>query len=342
MDVLPTHMSDLPGLIRSRRLPVDVAIVQVAEDPDTGVLSYSAVNGYNPDIVHTARVVVVEINGAAPFTYAREMVPRERITIAVRTDRPLIELPQPEPDEKSIAIGEHVAGLVRNGACLQIGIGSIPGSVLTALHGHRDLGLHSGTIGDSVIPLIEHGVINNSRKTSNRGVSVTGTLTGTTKIYHYANRNSNLRVEPVSVTHDPQALRECALLTSINSAIEVDLTGQVNAEVLGESYVGAIGGQADFVRAARAAPDGVSIFALPSVTSRGASRIVPLIASGVVTTLRADVDYLVTEFGVAQLSGCGLGERARRLINIAHPDHRDGLERAARSIPGGRAQKENI
>ncbi|CAN5297383.1 acetyl-CoA hydrolase/transferase C-terminal domain-containing protein [soil metagenome] len=335
MDVLPNHMSDFATLIRTRRLPVDVAIVQVAEDPQTGALSYGAVNGYGPDLIDTARTVIAEINSNAPFSHATTMVPRERIALAARSDRPLIDLPEAKLDDVSIAIGRHVASLVPDGACLQIGVGSIPGAVLAALEGHKDLGLHSGTIGDSVIPLIERGVITNARKPIDRGVSVTGTLTGTRKIYDFAHRNPDLRIEPVSVTHELSVLAQLDGLATINSAIEIDLTGQVNAEVIGRHYVGAVGGQVDFVRGARAAKGGVSIFALPATTAKGASKIVPTIASGIVTTARADVDYVVTEYGIARLSDCGLGERARRLIAIAHPDHREFLEQAARSIPGG-------
>jgi acetyl-CoA hydrolase len=336
LDVLPSHMSDFAALIRTKRLPVDVAMVQVAEDTETGDLSYGAVNGYGPDLLDTARLVIAEINVRAPFTYASTAIPRERIAFAVRSDRPLIALPEAKLDDISIAIGRNVAELVRDGACLQIGVGSIPGAVLAALEGHKNLGLHSGTVGDSVIPLIERGVITNARKTgADRGVGIVGTLTGTEKIYRFAHRNPALRIEPVSVTHDYDTLRRCAGLTSISSAIEIDLTGQVNAEVMGRHYVGAVGGQVDFVRGARAAEGGVSIFALPSTTAKGHSKIVPTIASATVTTARADVDFVVTEYGIARLNDCGLGERARRLIAIAHPDHRETLEQAAWAIPGG-------
>lgn len=334
VDVLPVHQSEFAKLIRTRRLPVDIAVLQVAEDPETGQLSYGAVNGYGPDLLETARVVIAEINERAPFTYSTARLPRDAITLAVRGTRPLLDVPDQAPDAVSTAIAGHVAGLVRDGAVLQIGVGSLPGAVLSALEHHRDLGLHSGTIGDAVIPLIERGVINNSRKNSNRGTSVTGTLLGTARLYRFAHRNRDLLVEPVSRTHDLLALLDCARLTTINSAIEVDLTGQVNAEVAGSRYLGTVGGQVDFMRASRLVKDGVGVIALPSTTAQGASRIVSAIAAGVVTTARSDVDYVVTEHGVAQIGDCGLTERARRLIAIAHPDHRETLERAAHAIAG--------
>ncbi|HSV77859.1 MAG TPA: acetyl-CoA hydrolase/transferase C-terminal domain-containing protein [Ramlibacter sp.] len=334
LDILPIAMSEFAGLVRSRDLPVDVALVQLAEDPTTGELSFGAVNGYGPDLLHAARVVIAEINSQAPFTRSRVPVDRSRIQWAVRSDQPLLEIKERRIDPRDEAIARQVAALVPDGGVLQIGVGSMPQAVLQALRGHRDLGLYSGTIGDGVIPLIEAGVITNARKTVDPGVSVTGTLLGTRKLYDFAHRNPLLRVEPASYTHDFCALRACERLMAINSAVEIDLTGQVNAEMVGGKYLGSVGGQAEFMRAAKASPGGLAILALTAQASGGRSRIVPRIASGAVSTARADVDVVVTEFGVAHLRAAPIAERVRRLIAIAHPEQREELERAAREDVG--------
>ena len=334
MNMLPVHMSELGDAIRSKRIDIDVALIQVAEDPDTGELSYGAVNFYTHDLVQAARVVVAEINETAPYTFSSQSVPKERIALAVRSRRPILEISEQAVDEVSASIGRHVAEIVPDRAVLQIGVGAIPRAVMSALRNHRDLGLLSGMIGDSVIPLVEAGVITNAYKTVDRGISHTGTLLGSKKLYRFAHRNKALKVEPVSVTHAFDTLRACPRFTSINSALEVDLTGQVNSEVAENAYVGTVGGQLDFARGAGAADHGLAIVAVPALTKSGKSRIVPRIASGVVTMARSDVDYVVTEFGAVQLRGHSLSERARRLISIAHPDRREELERAAHEFPG--------
>jgi acetyl-CoA hydrolase len=336
LDILPVAMSEFARLIRTRELPVDVALVQVAEDPGTGELSFGSVNGYAPELLQSARTVIAEVNSNAPFTTSRVPVDKSRIDIAVRSDLPILEIKERGVDPNDEAIARYVAELVPDGGVLQIGIGSMPQAVLNALRGHRDLGLFSGTVGDGVVALIEAGIINNARKSIDAGLSVTGTLMGTRKLYDFAHRNRQFRVDPVSYTHDFDVLRSCDRLIAINSAIEIDLTGQVNAEVAGSAYLGAVGGQAEFMRAAKASEGGLSIFALSATGGAGKSRIVPRIASGVVTTSRADIDYVITEYGVARLGNCGLAERARRLIAIAHPDHRDALAKAASVEPGSR------
>lgn len=340
LDVLTVHYTDLSELIRRRALRVDVALVQVSEHPESGEWSYGAVSGYAPDLVAAARVVIAEVNEQAPWTHSHVPVDRDRITLAVRTSQPLIELPERAVSAADAEIGRRVADLVAEEAVIQIGIGAIPRAVLAALRGHRNLGVLSGTIGDDIVALIEAGVITNASRVADPGVTVTGTLLGTRRLYDFAHRNRAVRVEPVRYTHDFDVLRACTGLVAINSAIEVDLTGQINAEVAGEAYVGAIGGQSDFMRGARAAPGGRSIIALPSVAGKARrSRIVARIPSGVVTSPRSDVDYVVTEHGTARLRGLGLTERVSRMIGIAHPDAREALEREAFAIPGLRTTK---
>jgi acetyl-CoA hydrolase len=202
--------------------------------------------------------------------------------------------------------------------------------VLGGLHSHRDLGVHSGMIGDRVVELMEKGVVTNAFKTIDRGVTVTGMLAGSQRIYDFADRNPQIRLCPLTYTHAVAVLSQIDRLFAINSAIEIDLTGQINAEVIGNDYVGAIGGQVDFSRGAMASRGGRSIIALPSTTSQGKrSRIVSHLSAAVVTTARSDADLIVTEWGVADLRGQGMSERRRRMIAIAHPDFRDSLEKAA-------------
>jgi acyl-CoA hydrolase len=255
----------------------------------------------------------------------------------VPTSRPLVEIPPRPVDERDRSIARHIAGYVHDGATLQVGLGTIPNALFEQLQQHRDLGLHTGVVGDGVIELIERGVITNAAKAIDTGLSVVGGLMGTRRLYDHAHRNASMRVEPVSYTHDPNVLACIRQFTAINSALEVDLTGQVNAEVAAGSYVGTIGGQTDFVRAAFACDGGRSVIGLPARTDGGRPRIVARIESGVVTTARADADVVVTEYGAAELRGQPISERVRRLVAIAHPDDRDALARAARSGAGANA-----
>jgi len=334
LDILPVSVSEFAGLIHTRRLPVDVALVQLAEHPVTGELSFGASNACGPDLLHSARTVIAEINVQAPFTASSVPVERERITFAVRTDVPMVELRERGGDARDAQIAAHVASLVPDGGVLQIGMGSLPRAVLKALRGHRDLGVLSGGMGDDCVDLIEAGVMTNARKKTDAGISVAGLLLGTRKTYEFAHCNPAIRIDPVSYTHDINVLGACDRLMAINSAIEIDLSGQANGEVAGGKYLGAVGGQAEFMRGAKAANGGLAILALSSTASAGQSRIVARIPSGIVSTSRADIDCVVTEFGIAHLRACALSERARRLIAIAHPDHREALERAARDEPG--------
>lgn len=248
-----------------------------------------------------------------------------RFAAMLETDRPLPEVPDRAPSVVEVAIASNVAGLVTDGDTIQTGVGSLPGAVLFALSNHRDLGLHSGMISDGVVSLIDKGVLTGARKEIDTGLLVTGAALGTSALY---DRLADLPIEfrPASYTHAPSVLSQLRNLVAINSAIEVDLTGQVGAETRGESYVGAVGGQVDFCRAA-SLTGGRSIIALRS-TSRGESTIKATLDFGSVTTARADVDFVVTEHGVASLRGVGLAERARRLTAVAAPEHRELLERS--------------
>jgi acyl-CoA hydrolase len=323
-DILPCHLSDLPRLLASGVLTVDVVLTQLAENAH-GQLSFGSAAGFVGAAMATARTVLAEINDQAPWTYASHPVDGGVIDAVVRTSRPLVEVPARQPSEVDIRIAEHVVGLISDGATVQLGIGAVPNAVAMLLAQRRDLGVHSGVLGDAVVDLITSGAVTNAAKPIDTGSTVTGGLIGTRKLFDFAGDNRDLRVEPVTYTHDQGILARLPRFTAINSALEVDLTGQVAAEVAGSSYVGTIGGQVDFVRGALAADGGRSIIALPSRTARGRARIVPRIASGVVTTSRADADVVVTEHGVAELRGRSIGERVRRLIAIAHPADQEQL-----------------
>jgi len=331
LGVIPCHLSELPRLMRSGLLKIDVVIVHASRN-EKGELSYGANCSYLPAAVAQARVVIAEVNEQCPWTHSRETL--RRADFVVRSSRPLVNLPVRRADEVDRKIARLAAGLVEDGDVLQIGIGMLPDAILSLLSGHRHLGIHSGVIGDGIVKLVEQGAIDNATKPVDRGITVTGGLFGSQHLYDYAHLNRALRVDPVTYTHAPQVLANFESFVTINSAVEVDLTGQVNGEVARGGYLGTVGGQTDFARAAMASPRGRSIIALPSRTSSGKNRIVARMADCVLSAARADTDIVVTEHGVAHLRGQPLPERARRMIAIAHPDDREHLEREAATLPG--------
>ncbi|HEY9219088.1 MAG TPA: acetyl-CoA hydrolase/transferase C-terminal domain-containing protein, partial [Phenylobacterium sp.] len=282
-----------------------------------------------------ARTVVAEVNDQAPRTVSSVQFDPACVQHRLPVSRPLVTQSAGAPDAVEQAIADRVAAYVADGATLQLGVGKLPGAVLGALSGHRDLGLHTGIVGDGVADLMQRGVITNAARRDHPGIGVTGSLLGSEALYRFVDGRRDLWLEPVSRTHAFDVLAALPRLTAINSALEVDLTGQVGAEVAGGVFVGAVGGQADFVRGALASEGGRSIIALPSRTSRAEPRIVAALASGVVTTPRADADLIVTEHGAAELRGQPIRERIRRMIAIAHPDDRESLARAARERVAG-------
>ena len=323
--VIPCHLSQLGTLMRQGELRIDVVLVQLSRD-QSGTFSYGSVCSYLPDAIRNARVVVAEVNEQAPWTFCQEAIDPERIDYVVQVSTPLFDVPSRESRSVDVAIAKEVAALVEDGAILQIGIGTLPNAILSELQHHRDLGIHSGVIGDGIINLIESGVITNARKKRNRGISVTGGLFGTDRLARFAHKNQTIQVDPVSYTHSPFVLADFTAFTTINSAIEVDLFGQVNGEVANGKYVGTIGGQTDFVRGTQLSERGRSIVAMSArVSESGPSRIVPVLSSGIATAPRSDTDVVVTEYGVAKLKGCTVEDRAERLISVAHPDDREKL-----------------
>lgn len=324
LQVVPCNYSALPRLFARGLLPADVGLVQVSAPDSAGLVSLGIGVEYVADALPHARTLIAEVNQRMPRTIGTPRLPMSAFAATVETDRPLREAPAREPDAVDRAIGALVAGLVRNGDTLQMGVGALPNAILIALSGHTDLGIHSGMITDGVLDLVEAGAVTGARKEIDQGLVVTGAALGSSAMYDKLARFP-VEFRPASYTHDPAVLARLRSLVAVNSAIEVDLLGQVGAELAGGVHVGAVGGQADFSRAA-SLTGARSIIALRS-ESRAGSTIVPVLAGGVVTTGRADVDTVVTEHGIALLTGCTVGERARRLIAIAAPRYQESLER---------------
>lgn len=332
LSVVPCHVSQVGPLIEQGIIGCDVAFVQVSPPDAEGNHSFGLINDFIHMAVAKARVVIAEVNDQVPFTYGDVYLPASKIDCGVRVSRPPAEIKAAKIGDTDQAIAKTVAGYIENGAVLQVGIGAVPDAILRLLHDRRDLGVHSGMLGDCIVDLVEAGVINNAHKPFDRGVSLTTALIGTKRLYDFAHQNRQVAVRSSVYTHDPGVLSRIPRLVAINSAVEVDLSGQVNAEQSGLQYVGGTGGQADFARAGARSRGGYSITALPATAKGGEMSRITVNLSGAVTTPRSDVDVIVTEFGAAELKGRSIAERARRLIAIAHPNFRAELERAAHAI----------
>lgn len=335
MEVIPCHFSQVSGLFRSGMQRCDVALVQVSPPNERGEYSFALANDYMRAAIGRARVVVAEVNHNAPQTPCVQPLLGHEIDFFIETERPLIEVPPAAVGAIEQRIARHVEALIADRATLQMGIGALPQAVLSLLAGRRDLGVHSGMIGDAVVDLMECGAVSNAHKGVDQGVTIAGVLIGSSRLYRFVHRNPALLLCPTETTHGAEALSRVKRLTSINSALEVDLSGQVNAEAFGSDYLGAIGGQVDYVRAAGRSDGGVSIIALPSTA--GSERVSRIVASlsGPVTTARSDVDVIATEHGTARLRGMTLTQRAKALIAIAAPEHREALAAQA-AVVGSR------
>lgn len=332
LGIVPCHASQVGPMIEQGLIGCDVAFVQVSLPDADGNHSFGLIGDFVEAAVKKARVIVAEVNGRVPYTLGDAVLPATRIDCAVRVDRDPVELPAARISETELAIARIAGGYIGDGATLQVGIGAVPDAILRLLHDRRDLGIHSGMIGDGLIDLVEAGVITNARKPIDRGVSITGALMGTQRLFAFADRNPAIGLRNSAYTHGAMALSRLPQLVTINSAIEIDLSGQVNAEQSGSQYIGGTGGQVDFVRAGARSPGGRSIIALPATARSGKVSRITARLSGPVTTARSDVDVIITEFGAAELKGQTLAERARRLAAIAHPDFREELLQAAHGI----------
>jgi 4-hydroxybutyrate CoA-transferase len=325
-DFTPCFFSEVPRLFKSNLLPVDVALIQVTPPDVNGYCSLGVSADYTLAAAECAKTVIAQVNSLVPWTGGAKIA-IDQISCIVEKDEPLIELQPPKIGEVEKKIGENVASLIPNGATLQLGIGAIPDAVLRFLHDKKDLGIHSEMFSDGVVFLAEAGVITNREKTINPGKFIATMLMGTRKLYDFVDRNPNVEVLPVDYVNDPCIIGQHDKMISINSAIQVDLMGQVTAEMIGSRQFSGIGGQVDFVRGASRSAGGKSIIALPATAAGGKlSRICCELDRGAaVSTSRNDVQYVVTEYGVANLRGKSLYERAHGLIAIAHPNFRQAL-----------------
>ena len=336
-DFTPSHLSEIPRLFSSGVLPIDVALIQVSLPDEHGFCSFGVEVGVTKTAAQYAKFVIAEVNPQMPRTLGDSFIHVSKIDQIVPVNYPLPEVAMGEPTKLSKQIGQHVAGLIENGSTLQLGIGAIPNGVLHYLRDKRDLGIHSELFSDGVVDLYEAGVITNEKKTLHPGKMIAGFLLGTRRLYDFVDNNPVVELHPTEYVNDSYIIAQNDRMVAINSAIEVDLTGQICADSIGTRLYSGTGGQLDFIRGAARSKGGKPIIALPShtITNSGKrfSRIVPTLkpGAGVVTT-RNDVHYIVTEYGVADLYGKSIRQRARALIEIAHPDMRAELECAAHEL----------
>jgi acyl-CoA hydrolase len=321
LDILAVHYSDLP------RLHVDVILLSLPPPRPDGTFGLGLGADYVASLLGQARVVIAEINDQVPDLSSDQRLRPEQLDVIIRVSRPPAEYPATAPRDVEDAIAGYIADLVPDGATIQLGIGSMPSAVARRLRGHRDLGVHSGMITDAIAELIEAGIVTGARKSIDRGLVVTGFLMGTQRLIRLAAAEPAITLRDTTYTHDPAVLAAQSQLIAINSATEVDLTGQANTETAAGQYVGAVGGAVDFARGAARSRGGIPVIALPS-TAGSASRIVARL-SGPATLGRADTGVIVTEYGVADLRGLTVAQRRDRMLAIAHPDHRQALAAAA-------------
>jgi len=326
-DYTPVFFSEIPRLFRDNILPVDVALIQLSPPDENGYLSFGVSVDYTMQAAKSSKIVIAEVNKQMPRTYGAYIHISE-VNYIVETDRPLIEIPLPKITSIEENIGRNIASLVPDRANLQLGIGGIPDAALKFLTEKKDLGIHTEMFSDGVVELYEKGVVTNKCNNLNPGKFIATFLMGTKKLYQFVDNNPNVEMHPVDYTNNVMIAGKVNNLISINSALQVDLFGQVCADTLGYQQYSGVGGQVDFVRASSISPGGKSIIALPSTNKKNTiSRIVSKLSEGTcVTTSRNDVHYVVTEYGIANLRGKTIRQRAEALIDIAHPDFRDQLK----------------
>ncbi len=333
-DFTPIFLHEIPGLFRKGIVPLDVAFIHLSPPDEHGFCSYGIEVGLTKPAAESARIVIAEVNERMPRTLGDSFIHVSKLTHVVQVDYPLVEMPQGLAGDLEKAIGAHVAELIPDGATLQLGIGSIPDGVLYYLRDKRHLGIHTEMFSDGVVDLVEMGVVTNERKTLHRGKIIAGFILGSQRLYSFVHDNAMVEFHPQDYVNDPFIIAQNESMVSINSAIEVDLTGQVCADSIGHAFYSGVGGQVDFIRGAAHSKGGKPIIALPSTAKNGAlSRIVPALKPGAgVVTSRNDVHFVVTEFGVADLYGKSIRQRVEALIGIAHPDFRHDLRKRANEL----------
>ena len=336
-DFTPIFLHEIPGMLRKMK-KIDVALIQVSPPDKRGFCSLGVGIDLTKAATEVAKILIAQVNPRMPRTFGDSFIHISKLDYCVEVNVPLNELPMKEnksPEDAEIfrRIGENVAQLVENEATLQLGIGAIPDAVLEYLGNHRDLGVHSEMVSDGIIPLVEKGIINCEKKTLHPGKLVTSFVLGTRKIFDFVDNNPEVEFKPIDYINDPFVILQNRRMTAINSALQIDVTGQICSDSIGYKFYSGFGGQVDFLRGAAKAEGGKPIITLPSTAKGGTiSRIVPHLDEGAgVTDTRADVHYVVTEYGIANLHYKNVRERARMLINIAHPKFRDELEQCAKA-----------
>lgn len=329
-DYIPVFLSETQKLYRSGTLPINVAMIQVSSPDKHGFVSLGTSVDATLAAIECADHVIAVVNKNVPRAWGDAIIPLSLIDYFVEDNELLEEAHFKAPDEIETAIGKNCAALIEDGACLQMGIGAIPNAVLAQLGGHKNLGIHTEMFADGVLPLVESGVINGANKAIDKGKMVSTFLMGSQKVYDFIDDNPMVLMQDVAYTNDPFIISKNSRVTAINSALQIDLTGQVCADSLGTTFYSGVGGQIDFIYGASLSQGGKAIIAMPSATNKGISKISPVLnpGGGVVTT-RNHIHWFVTEFGAVNLYGKSLQERAKLLISVAHPDHRESLDKAA-------------
>ena len=333
-DFTPIFLSEIPSLFRNGILPIDVALISVSPPDEHGFCSFGVEVGTTKPAAEAARFIIAEINPRMPRTLGDSFIHISRLNAIVEVDYPLPQAPQGGTDEVFLQVGQNIAEMIPDGATLQMGIGSIPDAVLQNLGSHKDLGIHTELFSDGIIEMVENGVITCARKSFHPGKIVAGFLFGSQKLYDFVNNNPLIELHPTDYVNDPFNIARNDNMVAINSALQVDLTGQVCADSIGTCFYSGAGGQVDFIRGATRSKGGLPIIAFTS-TARGGtiSRIVPTLTQGAgVVTSRNDVHYVVTEYGVASLHGRTVQQRVHELVGVAHPRFREDLMRSAREL----------
>jgi acetyl-CoA hydrolase len=333
-DFTPIFLSEIPGLFKRGFLPIDIALVSLSPPDEHGFCSFGVEVGTTKPAAESARYIIAEVNRQMPRVLGDSFIHVSRLTHVVETDYPLPEAPQGGSSPAHMRIGELIAEMIPDGATLQMGIGTIPDAVLQNLNTHKELGIHTELFSDGVVSLFEQGIITCSRKTFHQGKMIAGFLFGSNDLYRFVDNNAIVELHPTEYVNDPFNIALNDNMVAINAALQVDLTGQVCADSIGPVFYSGVGGQLDFIRGAARSKGGLPIIALPSTARNDTiSRISPLLPEGSgVTTTRNDVHYIVTEHGVASLYGKSIRQRAQALINIAHPNFREELTRAAHQL----------
>lgn len=325
---IPIFLSEVPYLFRTGRMKLDVALLTLSPPNKEGYCSLGCSIDISQAAVESANIILAEINPNMPFTHGDGHIHISKLNAYCESDRPIFELQKTQVSTTEQTIGKHVASLVEDGATLQMGIGGIPNATLSFLHSHKNLGVHTEMCSDGLVELMQKGIVNNTQKITDKGFTVAGFAFGTRKLYDFIHENEQIQMRDVSYVNDTRIIRQNPKVTAINSAIEVDIWGQVCADSIGTKHYSGVGGQMDFIRGATLSEGGKGIIALPSRTSQGQARIVPMLKAGAsVVTTRAHIQYIVTEYGVADLYGKTLQERAKQMVCIAHPDDRASISK---------------